>query len=500
MRKRNVVTEELLQRGAKVDRYEIRELIGHGGMGEVYRAWDVVLQRDVALKVLRLRDEDMLMRFEREAEAIGKLDSENVVQIHDFWLHGDHPYIVMEFLRGMSLLDCLSKGGPMNIEEAVSVTLGVCRGVVACHRLGIIHRDLKPANVFLAETAHYGTVVKILDFGVAKTVHDATDVTEPGQIAGTPAYIAPELLKGMTADELSDQYGIGLLLHVALTGKPPFGKKQRKELARAILQSDFVPLKQARPEITDELVAIVQRALSADRDARFESVRALGRALLPFGPAEERELPGSSFDDETRSRHLSQVTTVVQQVLPELLAASDGVPPRDRQPGGLVAQPHLMSTKVDLREPTWTHAGGVIDTGKKVFREGAKSKATVWILLGSAAVLAAAWVALFVRGPRVGEVRVELPANDAREGVERSAVLSAPDGGPAREIPESAGHAVEKLSAPDVGKVGDDVKGATVSPTRRHPRRSKRSAETTGVLWHDSGEGERTDIKGRPPW
>ncbi len=287
---------ELLQRGTKVDGYEIRELIGHGGMSEVYRAWDADLKRDVAMKVLRLRDEGMLKRFEREAEAIGKLDSENVVQIHDFRLHGDHPYIVMEFLRGMSLQERISKSGAMDTEEAVGVALGVCRGVAACHRAGIIHRDLKPGNVFLAETVHYGTVVKILDFGVAKPRQYAVDLTEPGQIAGTPAYVAPEILKGLPADELSDQYGIGLLLYVALMGEPPFAKKERADLVLAIKGSDFVPLKRVRPDVPDELVAAVMRALSADRAARFASVTAFGRALLPFAQDDEREISRTYFD------------------------------------------------------------------------------------------------------------------------------------------------------------------------------------------------------------
>jgi len=112
------VTEDLLRRGAKLDRYEIRELIGQGGMGEVYRAWDGVLNRDVAVKVLTLRDEDMLRRFEREADAIGKLDNQNVVEIHDFSMKGEHPYIVMEYLRGESLADRLKRGA-MPVAEAV---------------------------------------------------------------------------------------------------------------------------------------------------------------------------------------------------------------------------------------------------------------------------------------------------------------------------------------------------------------------------------------------
>ena len=177
--KKYVREEDFFRRGAKLDRYEIREWIGRGGMGEVYRAWDAVVQRDVALKVLTVREPDMVSRFQREAEAIGRLASQNVVEIHDFKMAVEPPYIVMEYLRGISLLERLTKQGAMSIEETVGVGLAVCRGVAACHRVGLVHRDIKPANVFLSENPHYGTVVKVLDFGVSKPMRLSTDSDGP---------------------------------------------------------------------------------------------------------------------------------------------------------------------------------------------------------------------------------------------------------------------------------------------------------------------------------
>lgn len=473
------VGEELLRRGATIDRYEVRELIGQGGMGEVYRAWDTVLQRDVAVKVLRLRDEEMLKRFEREAEAIGKVDSENVVQIHDFRLQGEYPYIVMEFLRGVSLRERISKSGAMSIEDAVGVVLGVCRGVAACHRLGIIHRDLKPANVFLAETAHYGTVVKVLDFGVAKPRHYTVDVTGPGKIAGTPAYVAPELLRGMEADELSDQYGIGLLLHVGLTGKPPFGSKERKDLGFAILRSAFLPPKEARPDLPEELVAILLRALNAERAARFPSVMAFARALVPFASGEEQEIGGPFFDEDGRAKRQSAVTTVIQKVTPEPTGPSDAaaaaeqvVPTVGRNEHVVVPIapleeghrrdwgeiPHALSaTQVDSSMvPGRSHAqsmhvGGVVDSGKRRAARGRlASKATVWALLSTAAVLAVVFVVIFVQGPRLGEVQVE-PAVDERG-----------DGKLLRLKPAaSVAHLVGEATA---SEIGDGRDGGLASP------------------------------------
>ena len=259
-------------------------------MGEVYRAWDPLLQRDVAVKVLTACEEGMLRRFKREAEAIGRLDNQNVVEIHNCRIEAEPPYIVMELLRGQPLTQRLACG-PMPVVEAVAIVLGVCRGVGACHRVGIIHRDVKPANVFLAETAHYGTVVKVLDFGVAKPArYLAADVTGPQQrVMGTPRYIAPEQLVGLDADELSDQYGICLLLYAALTGRPPFGQREGLDLALAILQADYPKLGQVRPDVEAKLAAIVTRGLSVERKHRFPSVMALGRALVEITPPERRE-------------------------------------------------------------------------------------------------------------------------------------------------------------------------------------------------------------------
>ena len=454
------MNEELLRRGAKLDRYEIRELIGQGGMGDVYRAWDPVLQRDVAMKVLRVADPDMLQRFEREAQAIGQLDSENVVQIHDFRLHGEHPFIVMEFLHGMSLRERLVKYGAMGVEEAVGVALGVCRGVFACHRLGVVHRDLKPANVFLADTAHYGTVVKVLDFGVAKPRTYAIDVTGPGKIAGTPAYVAPEIFRGLSADELSDQYGIGLLLYVALTGKPPFGNKEKKELRRAILSGELVPPTEARPDLPQGLAAALLKAMSTERAARYPSVAALGRALVPFASEEEREVSGELFEESGKLEEVDDAPTALERVpaqteqsatavttagqIAELATrmrdrsetALETASPDSASKGHVVVPvapmeksrpriwehiPHFFSsTKVDSSSvapgqssPTHTHVGGVIETGKRKAQRGRKlrRRPSGLVIVVAAAVLLSltAVIALLVSAPLVGSVRIEPP-------------------------------------------------------------------------------------------
>jgi serine/threonine protein kinase len=288
-RKSTIVSDDLLKRGHKLGRYEVRELIGQGGMGQVYRAWDEILGRDVAVKVLTVLDQDMLKRFAREAAAIGRLENHNVVEIHDLSTAGPHPHIVMEYLRGESLHARLQRG-PLEIEDAVEVMLGVCCGVHACHRVGIVHRDIKPANVFLSQTIEYGVVVKVLDFGVAKPVRIARhdDVTGPGIVVGTPRYLAPEVLRGEDADQLSDQYQIGLLLYVCLTGQPPFAGKEGKELIQAVLFADHPTPREQRRGVSVELEQVVLRAMKAERGARFPSVLEMARVLVPHSGARNR--------------------------------------------------------------------------------------------------------------------------------------------------------------------------------------------------------------------
>jgi serine/threonine protein kinase len=371
------VSSSLLYRGEKLGRYEVREFIGEGGMGEVYRAWDSVLQRDVAVKILTARDDEMLKRFEREAVVIGRLDNPNVVAVHDFSLTGEHPYIVMEYLRGETLKDRITRGA-VPTSDAVNMALGVCAGVSACHSVGIIHRDLKLANVFLADTPHYGTVAKVLDFGVAKPAqYRVSDLTGPGKLVGTPRYIAPEQLGGAEADELSDQYGIGLLLYVALSGKPPFIGKQGKDLIQAILSAEYAPLAGVRSDVPEKLDAVIEKARNVERARRYASVQHLGRGLMSFLPTEEQELWRESFVGTGKERESVGITStavmppeearrLIQKSIEEKTTEVDGEPGHRQQgrrvSAGPVESGLSLQTKVDSsfvaepRERTWRYS------------------------------------------------------------------------------------------------------------------------------------------------
>jgi hypothetical protein len=303
------VPQEMLRRGAQLGRYEIRQMLGQGGMGQVYRAWDMVLQRDVAVKVLGTPDRELLQRFAREAEAISQLENANVVTIHDFQADPVQPYIVMEYLQGEDLAARLRRV-PMTVGEAVDTALGVCSAVHACHSLGIIHRDLKPGNVFLHRTVEFGVVVKVLDFGVAMLRQDVfEEITQPGHVVGTPRYLSPEQVAHKEADAKSDQYAIGHLLYTMLAGRSPFAKQHGPQLIKAILNSEYPRLLDVCPVLPPGLADIVEKTLSAAPGLRFPSVLALGRAIMRHSTDEdrippallaaagERELPIDSHED-----------------------------------------------------------------------------------------------------------------------------------------------------------------------------------------------------------
>jgi serine/threonine protein kinase len=278
---------DLFVKGQRIDRYEIREHIGQGGMGAVYRAVDTKLGRIVALKTVvghKRGDkltEEIRERFMREALAASRVDHRNVVQVLDFGFADDGtPYMVMEYLRGRSLSAILkSANAPLAIDYVADVLLSVCAALRACHHVGIIHRDLKPANIYLCDT-DTGWEVKVLDFGISKAPA-ADELTQDGQIIGTPQYLSPEQIEGAVGTE-SDQYALGVLLYVCLTQRLPYANFQGVRLLRAISEGTFDPPRTARADVPEALEAIVLRAMHVAPKQRFDSIHALGQRLWEF--------------------------------------------------------------------------------------------------------------------------------------------------------------------------------------------------------------------------
>ncbi len=274
-----------LAAAARLGPYEIVALIGAGGMGEVYRARDTRLGREVAVKVLPAdyaADTDRLRRFEQEARAAGRLNHPNILTVFDVGTHEGALYIVTELLEGESLGERV-RPGSLGLRKAVEIAVQIAHGLAAAHEKGIIHRDLKPANVFVTKDGH----VKILDFGVAKLTHPEVSAdpytgattsgptTWDGVVVGTAGYISPEQLRGVPTDHRSDIFALGCVLYEMLSGKPPFLKDTGVDMAAAILHEEPAPITVPGREIPLALRAVVDRCLEKQPEERFQSARDL---------------------------------------------------------------------------------------------------------------------------------------------------------------------------------------------------------------------------------
>jgi Tol biopolymer transport system component/tRNA A-37 threonylcarbamoyl transferase component Bud32 len=268
--------------GTRLGRYEVLALLGAGGMGEVYRARDMRLGREVAIKILPHElssDRNRLARFEREARASSALNHPNIVTIYDFTSNEAEAWLVMELIRGESLRNLLSRGA-LPLKKVLTIGAGIGDGLAAAHDAGIVHRDLKPDNVMITTE---GTP-KILDFGLVKNfgVTEATNsptevhVTRQGTILGTAAYMSPEQARGEEVDFRSDQFSLGLILYEMATGRNPFHRATPMETLAAILKDDAPPLEGPFPE---PFVWIVERCLTKNPAERYGSTQDLAYEL-----------------------------------------------------------------------------------------------------------------------------------------------------------------------------------------------------------------------------
>jgi serine/threonine protein kinase/Tol biopolymer transport system component len=272
-----------LQPGDRLGAYTITRLLGAGGMGEVWRARDDRLGRDVAIKILLphlSNDADRLRRFADEARAAGALNHSNIVTVYDVGEHDGMPYLVAECLEGCNLRQRLA-AGPVSTDEAVALAVGIARGLAAAHGNGIVHRDLKPENVFIRS----GGDVKILDFGLAKlqsgvdTLRTSAGATMSGVIVGTAGYIAPEQLKDEAVDGRADLFALGVMLYEMLSGRHPFRSASTFETLNAVLTVRPQDLSAANEQVPESLSSIVMRLLEKVPQARFQSAVDLAWAL-----------------------------------------------------------------------------------------------------------------------------------------------------------------------------------------------------------------------------
>jgi eukaryotic-like serine/threonine-protein kinase len=285
-------------------RYRIERELGRGGMGVVYRAYDTIAGRTVALKVLvnDAATEAIVDRFLVEAKIGLSLVDEHVCRLFDVGVDpvGGKPYMAMELLEGQDLDTLLvQRGGSLPLEEACEYVLSACAGLATAHAIGVVHRDVKLSNLFLAIESNGAAVLKILDFGVSKApgFGNATRMTQTGEIVGTPFYMAPEQVRSArSVDARADVWSLGIVLYELLCGEPPFDALSTTDLFAALLTRPHVPLSERRSDLPDAIGDVVDVALRKDRDRRFASVVAMARALATFTPR------GAELFEKVRSR------------------------------------------------------------------------------------------------------------------------------------------------------------------------------------------------------
>ncbi len=272
-------------------RYELRGVLGRGGMAEVRDGWDTRLARPVAIKILHPGIDtrpDNRKRFEAEARAAAALDSTHIVAVHDSGEHNGMPFIVMERLPGESLHDRIAQG-PLPQPMVRSVLDDVLMALASAHQGGILHRDIKPANILFTSSGD----AKISDFGIAKTAQN--NLTASGQVFGTMAYLSPDRVRGKPATPADDVYALGVVGYEALTGRRAFPQENLAALAQAILHDPLPPIAALRPDVDPALAAVVERAMARDAAMRFQSAHAMRAALAGQVPLSIR--PGTRVLD-----------------------------------------------------------------------------------------------------------------------------------------------------------------------------------------------------------
>ena len=314
-------------------KYRVERLIGEGGTGVVLSATHVQLEQRVAIKFLRraLASDELRTRFEREARAMGKIESEHVVLVLDAGaLEDGAPYMVMEYLDGRDLARVLSEDGPLPVEEAVDCMLQVCEALHRAHAAGIVHRDLKPANLFLTRHPEDGAVhVKVLDFGISKILdRELTDDGMPHEVTtafttlGSPRYMAPEQIKSSKdVDGRADLWSVGAVLFQLVTGKHAFDAAGNIQASVAVLTAEPRRLCELAPHAPSGLEAVVSRCLMKDVTKRYQSATELADALRPFASDCAKE----SLDRLERAKQAPSLRIALD-------VASTSTPPRGPRP------------------------------------------------------------------------------------------------------------------------------------------------------------------------
>jgi serine/threonine protein kinase len=346
-------------------RYQVIEPIAEGAMGAVYRGERLKLGRAVAIKIMHHELPDELasrQRFEREAKLMALLEHPNCVSVIDFGIHDEKPFLVMDLVRGTSLLELLDKVGHLDIQRSADIIRQVLSGLAHAHELGIVHRDIKPANIMISEKAGFGQQVRILDFGLARLQEATGTKLTTGIVVGTPNYMAPEQCKGGDIDSRTDLYACGVMLFEMLTGRKPFVANDPIQVVRKHLTERPPTLASAEPNVDfGELEAVVARALAKSPADRFESAVDMAKAVDAAAKKATKMSAAALFAravPDTGADVGSQQATMSGWNVP-----ADGQPPG--HPTGPAAPTNLGGDYPSPTEPV-THGGNYPASAKPV--------------------------------------------------------------------------------------------------------------------------------------
>ncbi len=272
----------MTEEGLLNNRYQLLEPLGTGGMAQVFRARDQMLERFVAIKILRAdfsADPEVQVRFKQEAKAAANLSHPNIVTVHDFGFDQDKLFIVMEHVPGTNLKLMIENLGKISPEDSLPIMIQACAGLGYAHRAGLVHCDVKPHNILITPDHR----VKVTDFGIARAISGIHPDEQSDIVWGSPLYFSPEQAAGQAPSPASDVYALGVVMYEMLTGRPPFVAKTAETLARLHRETAPLPPSKYNPNITPELEQIMLKILSKEPAARYRTADQLGRVLFTFG-------------------------------------------------------------------------------------------------------------------------------------------------------------------------------------------------------------------------
>lgn len=448
----------MIEVGQILDKYELLEKVGQGGMAVVYRGLDRSLKRPVAIKVLHrhlAEHQEARDRFEREAHAVAKLHHENILEIFDFsGSDADESYIVTEFIDGQTLKDFISEHEIKFPEVGAMVALQVCRALGHAHGLGILHRDVKPENIMIRSDG----VVKLMDFGIAQMV-DLQRMTVTGQLLGSPAYMSPEHVEGRPLDFRTDVFSVGILLYQLVIGRLPFRGRNPHEILKRIAECEYDDPRMSNPRVGRELGGIIDRALARDPDDRFPDISEMLAAL-------ERYCEGSGLSEYTKElARFFEAPGSYEMALRERLLDTLSRRGRESLEDNRVAALELFNRVLTI-DPDNEDVLREINRASKRQRN-----LRVAALLGGVVLLG---------GIAVGAKMMLFGDSDGK--AEPSAAVIEPDAGAAMAPPDPIDAAVEVAQADPIDAASpavDDTPDAAVK-IARNPRINKRPIKRPG--------------------